>query len=162
MWEEVANDLVKQGIVIHMNKKIIKLHLDVLEKKSQIKSITIEDKNGEQKIKNYDYVISTMPISELVEGMISDKLDEIFPIEIRNIATNLPYRDFITVGLLLNSLKDPSGDKIDDTWIYVQESDVKLGRLQIFNNWSPSLVSDQKKYWVGLEYFCNRGDKLWT
>ena len=102
-----------------------------------------------------------MPISELVEGIISDKLDEIFPEDLRNIASNLPYRDFITVGLLLNSLKDPSGDRIDDTWIYVQESDVKFGRLQIFNNWSPHLVSDQRKYWVGLEYFCNRGDKLW-
>ena len=162
MWEEVANDLIKKGIVIHMNKKIIQLHLDVLEETSQIQSITIEDKNGEKQIENYDYVISTMPISELVEGIISDKLDKIFPKEIRNIASNLPYRDFITVGLLLNSLQDPSGDRIDDTWIYIQESDVKFGRLQIFNNWSPHLVSDQKKYWVGLEYFCNRGDKLWS
>jgi len=162
MWEEVANDLIKQGIVIHMNKKIVQLSLDVLEETSQIKSITIEDKNGEKEVQNYDYVISTMPISELVEGIISDKIDTIFPKEIKNIASNLPYRDFITVGLLLKSLKDPSGDKIDDTWIYVQESDVQFGRLQIFNNWSPYLVSDQTKFWVGLEYFCNREDKLWT
>ena len=70
MWEEVAKDLIKQGIVIHMNKKIIKLHLDVLEETSQIKSITIEDKNGKQQIENYDYVISTMPISELVEALL--------------------------------------------------------------------------------------------
>ena len=162
MWEEVANDLRKQGIVIHMNKKVIKLDLDISGKTSQIKSITIEDIKGEKQIENYDYVISTMPICELVEGIISDKLDEIFPKEIRKIASDLPYRDFITVGLLLKSLKDPSGCKIDDTWIYVQESDVKIGRLQIFNNWSPYLVSDSTKFWVGLEYFCNQGDKLWT
>ena len=162
MWEEVANDLRQEGIVIHMNQEVIQLHLDILGKSSQVNSITIKDKNGKEHTEKYDYVISTMPVNELVEGFVSDKLDEFFPKEIRNIASELPYRDFITVGLLLNSLKDPSGNIIDDTWIYVQESDVKFGRLQIFNNWSPHLVSDQKKYWVGLEYFCNRGDQLWT
>ena len=162
MWEEVANDLRKQGILIHMNKKVIEVHLNILEERNEVKSITTEDITGAKQIGYYDYVISTMPISELVEGIKSDNLDKLFSKNIKEIAINLPYRDFITVGLLLNTLKDPTGDNIDDTWIYVQESDVKVGRLQIFNNWSPYLVSDNSKFWVGLEYFCNRGDKLWN
>ncbi len=33
--------------------------------------------------------------------------------------------------------------------------------LQIFNNWSPYLVSDASKVWIGLEYFCYDTDELW-
>ena len=82
----------------------------------------------------------------------------------RAIAEGLVYRDFITVGLLVDGLKisDPSGGLVKDNWIYIQEPDVKVGRLQIFNNWSPYLVADPTKVWIGLEYFCNEGDDLWS
>src|SRR5207253_2260735 len=75
----------------------------------------------------------------------------------------LVYRDFITVGLLLDRLllTEPDGAPVRDNWIYIQEPDVLVGRLQIFNNWSPWLVADRSKTWVGLEYFCNEGDELW-
>lgn len=79
------------------------------------------------------------------------------------------YRDFITVGLLLKELKIKNNTKIKtlngivpDSWIYIQEDDVKVGRLQIFNNWSPYLVKDKTNVWLGLEYFCNEGDELWS
>jgi protoporphyrinogen oxidase len=69
------------------------------------------------------------------------------------------------VGVLLDKMlvKDPKSKNmlIKDNWIYVQESDVKVGRLQIFNNWSPYLVSDPSKIWLGMEYFCSEGDDLW-
>ena len=76
------------------------------------------------------------------------------------------YRDFITVGLLVKGLKlrEPgglAGQLIQDNWIYVHEKDVKVGRLQIFNNWSPFLVADPEKVWLGVEYFCSEGDNLW-
>jgi protoporphyrinogen oxidase len=52
---------------------------------------------------------------------------------------------------------------VPDTWIYVQERDVKLGRIQVFNNWSPYLVNDlENTVWMGLEYFCNEQDHIWT
>ena len=76
---------------------------------------------------------------------------------------------FITVGLLLEKLKLKNDTKIrtinnivPDNWIYIQEADVKVGRLQIFNNWSPYMVKDKDKIWIGLEYFCNEGDQLWN
>ena len=58
-------------------------------------------------------------------------------------------------------MKETDGGLLKDTWIYVQEPDVILGRLQIFNNWSPYLVSDPTKVWIGLEYFCYDTDDLW-
>jgi protoporphyrinogen oxidase len=58
-------------------------------------------------------------------------------------------------------LKEPSGELVRDNWIYVQEPDVLVGRLQIFNNWSPAMVADPGKVWIGLEYFCNETDDIW-
>ena len=107
-----------------------------------------------------------MPLKELVHAFGEN---EVTP-AVWQAADGLPYRDFITVGLLVKRLKltAPPGirtyeGRIPDTWIYVQERDVHIGRLQIFNNWSPYLVKDYKeKIWLGLEYFCNAGDELWT
>ena len=114
--------------------------------------------------KNADYVISTMPVRDLIRSLGDD-----IPESVRRVAEGLTYRDFITVGLLLKRLKvkNASGiktvnDLIPDNWIYVQESDVKLGRIQVFNNWSPYMVKDKDTVWIGLEYFCNYGDELWT
>jgi protoporphyrinogen oxidase len=76
----------------------------------------------------------------------------------------------MTAGLLLRKMKgaanpgnrnSPNGMP-PDNWIYIQEPDVKIGRLQIFNNWSPSMVADPNTIWLGLEYFCREGDGLWT
>jgi protoporphyrinogen oxidase len=118
---------------------------------------------GATEVRRGDYFFSTMPIQELVAG-----LDAEVPESIRRIAEGLVYRDFITVGLLVQKLRirglarhgQPEG-LVPDNWIYVQEPDVRLGRLQIFNNWSPALVRDPGTVWLGLEYFCDRGDELW-
>jgi protoporphyrinogen oxidase len=105
-----------------------------------------------------DYFFSTMPVKDLVAGIHPQA-----PESIREVAAGLVYRDFITVGLLCDKFKlsDPSGELVKDNWIYIQEPDVLVGRLQIFNNWSPSMVADPAKVWVGLEYFCNETDSLW-
>ena len=105
-----------------------------------------------------------MPVKDLIL-CLSDAVPE----AVKNIAKGLIYRDFITVGLLLKKLKISNNTKIKttnniipDNWIYVQEGDVKLGRIQIFNNWSPYLVKDEHTVWIGLEYFCDEGDELWS
>jgi protoporphyrinogen oxidase len=90
--------------------------------------------------------------------------------QISRIADDLPYRDFMTAGLLLRRM-NPTADRRDrrtpngmppDNWIYIQEPDVRIGRLQVFNNWSPALVADPATIWLGLEYFCRKGDDLWS
>jgi len=105
-----------------------------------------------------------MPIKELINAMGNN-----VSTTVKEIANGLQYRDFITVGLLLNKLKIKNRTNIPtlnnivpDNWIYIQDKDVKVGRLQIFNNWSPYMVADSNKVWIGLEYFCNEGDDLWS
>jgi protoporphyrinogen oxidase len=85
------------------------------------------------------------------------------PAEVVEVSEGLMYRDFITVGLLASKLTvtEKDGTPLKDNWIYIQEPDVMVGRLQIFNNWSPWLVSSKDKVWIGLEYFCNDTDPLW-
>ena len=104
-----------------------------------------------------DIFISSMPIQDLIAGM--DGCDNT---EVQRIAAGLPYRDFVTVGLLVNKLNlvnqtgTPTlGNIVPDCWIYVQDKGVKLGRIQIFNNWSPYMVEKpEETVWIGLEYFC--------
>jgi protoporphyrinogen oxidase len=85
------------------------------------------------------------------------------PTEVTEVSEGLMYRDFITVGLLASRLavQEKDGATLKDNWIYIQEPDVVVGRLQIFNNWSPWLVASPDKVWIGLEYFCNETDDLW-
>jgi protoporphyrinogen oxidase len=109
-----------------------------------------------------DYFFSTAPIQELMRWF-----DVPPPENVREVSEGLVYRDFMTVGLLMSSLKihdeTPQGKKlISDNWIYIQEPDVLLGRLQIFNNWSPFMVANPSHVWLGLEYFCNQSDALWN
>jgi len=162
MWEEVADIVKKRGAEIYLNYEIIGL-------KSFGKKITeVKVKNlvtGEVKTQSGDYFFSTMPIKGLI-----DNLEPKAPAEVLKVAEGLMYRDFITVGLLLKTLKiknktniRTANNLVPDNWIYIQEPDVKIGRLQIFNNWSPYLVKDvDNTIWMGLEYFCTEGDELWN
>jgi protoporphyrinogen oxidase len=95
-----------------------------------------------------------MPVKDLIAMLRPDDT------HIANIAADLPYRSFMTVGLLLRSMRGRPAPP--DNWIYIQESDVRIGRLQIFNNWSPALVADPSTVWLGLEYFCDQDDDLWA
>jgi protoporphyrinogen oxidase len=154
LWEHVA-DLVREGGgEIHMGWKVDRIHCDG----EKVVSVEAMNEIGERKTFAGDYFLSTMPMRELVRA-----LDASVPENVREVSEGLEYRDFITVGLLVDRLKvkEPDGGLLKDTWIYVQEPDVLLGRLQIFNNWSPYLVADPTKVWIGLEYFCYDSDPLW-
>lgn len=158
LWEEVAERVQARGGQIHLNTGINKLFS---ADGNQITAVEICN-SFTQEIEEVegDFFISTMPIKELIRGLQAH-----VPSEVREISEGLIYRDFITVGLLVEklSLRDAKkGEKlIQDNWIYVQEPDVSLGRIQIFNNWSTYLVQDPSKVWLGLEYFCNESDNLW-
>ncbi len=159
LWEYVADDIRKMGGVIQMERKVVGIRVE----NNRVVSVTAEH-NGEQSEYFCDYCLSTMPIKDLVNGITGDKPTD----EVRRIANELPYRDFMTVGLLVDKLKIKNtttirtvGNIVPDTWIYIQEPDVKLCRLQIFNNWSPYMVADPTKVWIGLEYMCSDQDDIW-
>lgn len=160
MWEQVAERVQERGGEIHYRHRVVGLEV----KDGTIGALRVLDEDtGEIRRVPGDYVISSMPIKDLVAG-----LDPPAPANVREIAVNLPYRDFIIVGVLVSGMRPHAGTSTGthshmppDNWIYVQESDVLVGRLQVFNNWSPAMVADQDHVWLGLEYFCSEGDALW-
>lgn len=161
MWESVAEIIKSKGAEINVNKKIIGINFQ----NDKIESVLVEDiVTGELTEHRADYFISSMPVKDLVKALGNKA-----PQKVQETAEGLKYRDFMTVGLLLDKLKIKNASKIPtinniipDNWIYIQEKEVKLGRLQIFNNWSPYLVKNSDNVWLGLEYFCNEGDELWN
>lgn len=157
LWEHVAEQITQMGGEICMGWRVEQVHVDG----KRVRGVTAVSGTGERRIFEGDYFLSTMPMRELVQAV--DSAACAVPKNVREVAEGLQYRDFITVGLLCDRLKvkEPDGGLLKDTWIYVQEPDVLLGRLQIFNNWSPHLVSDPAKVWIGLEYFCYDTDELW-
>jgi protoporphyrinogen oxidase len=159
-WELVVEKIKAKGGQVNLEHKIIGFE----NQNGKFNSVTIRnEKTGEEKKVIGEYIFSTMPVKELIEGMQN------VPQNVKQVADGLCYRDFITVGLLAKKLKIKNNTNIKtvnnivpDNWIYIQEKDVKIGRLQIFNNWSPYMVASEDSVWLGLEYFCNEGDEIWN
>lgn len=159
LWETVAKRIEEMGGTVIMRANVT----TVKTKGDKATGVVYETKDGEKRL-SADYVISSMPLRDLTLSLDAD-----VPEDIKEIADGLPYRDFVTVGLLVKklNLKNETniktlGNIVPDCWIYVQDTDVKLGRIQIFNNWSPYMVKNpDKNIWIGLEYFCNEGDDFW-
>ena len=157
LWETVQDDIEKMGGKIQLNSKVV----GITHTNNKVESVTLENKD----VLKADYFISSMPIKDLFESF-THKPDQ----KLMDIATGLPYRDFITIGILVPKLAlvnttdiKTLNNIVPDCWIYVQDTTVKLGRIQIFNNWSPYLVKDiDHTVWIGLEYFCTENDDFWN
>ena len=151
MWEEVARRVTKLGGTIHLRHRVVAMER-VADK---VISVDVFDKTaGAVRRVLCDHFLSSIPVKDLIAMLRPDDT------RVAKIAADLPYRSFMTVGLLLRSMRGRAAPA--DNWIYIQESDVRIGRLQIFNNWSPALVADPSNVWLGLEYFCDQGDDLWA
>jgi protoporphyrinogen oxidase len=161
LWEEVARQIKEKGAELHLKSAVV----GVQTSEGMVTGISVKDGvTGLITEHKCDFLISTMPVRELIQAMHPEP-----PAGVRAVANGLQYRDFITVGVLLKKMKIRNETRIPtvnnivpDNWIYIQERDVKLGRLQIFNNWSPYLVQNPDTVWVGLEYFCTEGDEFWN
>lgn len=162
LWECVGDEAEKLGVSIWKGQDVV----GICMKGDCVHSLRIRDvASGEERDEYTDFVISSTSVQELIR-----KMGDTVPERVKQVADGLVYRDFMTVGVLVNKLRLKSKQMnttvgehgvVPDNWIYVQENDVKVGRLQIFNNWSPYLVADNSKTWVGMEYFVNEGDDLW-
>jgi len=160
LWEEVARKVEEMGGKIYLNQQV----QDIYTVDKEVCSIhTLNTKSGELRLFEGDYFFSSMPVQELIAGM-----NERAPENVKEVAAGLQYRDFINVGILLRHLSAPSKDgtynKLDlkDNWIYIQERDVKVGRLMIYNNWGGGMIKDPNTVWIGMEYFCNKTDDFWA
>ena len=160
LWELTAKEIQSMGGTILMNAKVVKILKD---ENNKITGLVYEQDEKSVTL-NGDVVISSMPVKDLVAGMND------VPEEFTAIAKGLPYRDYMTVGVLVPALKlknetkiKTMGNIVPDNWVYVHDRNVKMGRFQIYNNWSPYMVKELDKHvWVGLEYFCNEGDEMWS
>ena len=160
LWQVVAERIAEKGGEVRLKQRVAGL----THSGDRITALTVLDEaTGRRERLEPDFVISTMPVQDLVAG-----LEPAAPTAVRQIADGLVYRDFRTAGLLLERLELGGGTtaaelagRVPDNWIYIQEPGVKVGRLQIFNNWSPHMVADPDKILVGLEYFGTAGDSLW-
>ena len=159
LWETVAEEIKAKGGKIVMGAETLGLNTE----EGRVRSLRYRDAEDEHEIEA-DAFFSSMPIKDLVAGMND------VPEDVARVAAGLPYRDYVTVGLLVDrlNLKNETqhktlGNIVPDCWIYVQDTNVKVGRIQIFNNWSPYMVADpEHTVWIGLEYFCDEGDDFWN
>jgi protoporphyrinogen oxidase len=161
MWEEVARRIAERGGDVFLNHRVVGIERTDL----RVTAVQVRDeKTLAVRRMPCDYFISTVPVRDLI------RLLEPGDAQLLRIAAGLPYRDFMTVGLLLRRMTLPRNRQTlasenglpPDNWVYIQEPDVRIGRLQVFNNWSPSMVADPATIWLGLEYFCRDGDDLWS
>jgi len=156
LWEEVARQVVEMGGKIHLHQDIQRIYTG----EGTVQSvITVNTDTGEIGAWEGDYFFSTMPVQELIADM-----GDCVPTDIQEIAAGLQYRDFINVGILLKQMSDKDGKRLElkDNWIYIQERDVKVGRLMIYNNWGGGMIKDPSTTWIGMEYFCNKTDAFWA
>jgi protoporphyrinogen oxidase len=155
LWEAVAARVLEQGGRIMLGHEVVGLRIEG----GEISDVRIADgAGGHDEVIHPDFVLSSMPLCDLVARIEGEGPPE----AVSCVARELPYRDFLIVGLLVRRMKlaGAGQSRIPDNWLYVQERDVRLGRLQVFNNWSPYLVEDGRHTWLGLEYFCSEGDEV--
>lgn len=146
LWERTAQIVSEQGSEVCLNTEVLCVH----HQRGRVIGVTLRRDGIEERI-DVDALISTMPISELIV-----RLDPPAPIDVRQAASRLTYRDFLTVALIVNR-----ADLFPDNWIYVHAPEVQVARIQNFKNWSADMVPDPRKSCLGLEYFCMAGDALW-
>ncbi len=146
MWEAAQREICDSGGKVHLNAGVVRVH----RKGNQIDRVVYGNNSEEREISSRLF-ISSMPLPELIK-----RLDPPAPVEIQEAAAQLKHRDFLTVCLILDE-----AELFPDNWIYVHQPDVRVARIQNYKNWSRSMLADEEKSSLGLEYFCNQGDSLW-
>ena len=146
MWDSAADLVQKHGGRVKLNSKVSRF----TKKGNKIISVLIKS-NGSIQETAGDYFLSSVPLKELIESIAPPA-----PNDVLRAANKLKYRDFFTVGLIINKAQI-----FPDNWIYIHSPEVKVGRIQNFKNWSPEMVPDSQTTSLGLEYFCFSTDDIW-
>jgi protoporphyrinogen oxidase len=147
MWDACRHRIEDAG-----GRVVLKSRISAIRHDGQSVTELVVDGDGGCGVTCASHVISTMPVRNLIRA-----LSPAAPPEIRAAAERLKYRDFMTVAVIVDQ-----AEVFPDNWIYIHEPSVRVGRIQNFKNWSPEMVPDSRLTCLGLEYFCNAGDDLWT
>lgn len=148
MWEAVAQRIEERGGKVLLNSEVIRVEADA---QRRITAVVFRQNGVEQRIQGTHFIAS-MPITTLVKGISPGA-----PQHVLSAADRLKYRDFLTVCLIIRRKR-----LFEDNWIYIHEPSVLVGRIQNYGNWSPDMVPDHSCSSLGLEYFCNKGDAVWS
>jgi protoporphyrinogen oxidase len=148
MWEAARDRIQQAGGAVHLDRRVARIEHDG----EAVHAFVAQDSYGSETRYHGRHFISTMPLRNLIRAM-----SPAAPTSVLQAASSLKYRDFLTVVLIVEGT-----DIFPDTWIYIHEPEVRLGRVQNFRNWSPELVPDPSRSSLGLEYFCFEGDDLWA
>lgn len=143
MWERMAEQLRRDGVEIFTESAVERIEWSP----GRVEAVTAAGRRFQP-----DQVISTLALKDLIQF-----LQPAPPTELQRAGELLRYRDFLIVALMVRGQ-----DLFPDNWIYVHDPEVRVGRIQNFNNWSPEMSPDPMVTSLGLEYFCSRGDALWS
>jgi len=147
MWNTAKKLIEQKGGSVELNAPVVQIN----RKNDKIVSAMIKNNDSHQEVSG-DHFLSAIPLRDLVQAIKPDA-----PVEVLKAAQDLKYRDFFTVGLIIDK---PS--IFPDNWIYIHSPEVQVGRIQNFKNWSPEMVSDSQMTTLGLEYFCFDTDEIWN
>jgi protoporphyrinogen oxidase len=148
MWEAMQAYVQGHGGEVRMRADVI----EVRHEGGRVLSFVVEDHEGRREEVDGTHFIASMPVSELIAKMRPPP-----PADVLEAAKSLKYRDFLTVCLVVDH-----PDLFPDNWIYIHSPEVSMGRLQNFKNWSPFMLADPHKTSLGVEYFVNENDHLWS
>ena len=147
MWERCQDLVEAAGTKVLMDTRV-----RLIRHQNGRATAVVAETDGARTEYPASAVISSMPISQIVEAM-----DPPAPEGVRRAASDLYYRDFLTVALVVPAASVPW----DDNWIYIHDTQVKTMRIQNFGSWSPYLVKDGRNV-LGLEYTVEEGDQDWN
>jgi protoporphyrinogen oxidase len=147
MWERAAQQVQAFGGTVTLRSVVTAVHRE----NGRAVGVTVADRAHGPRRVPADHIISSMPLSSLVQAM-----DPPAPAAVVAAASELRYRDFLTVALVV-----PAELSFPDNWIYIHDPGVRVGRIQNFGSWSPYLVKEARTC-LGLEYFVFEGDDLWS
>lgn len=157
MWRRASDKIQEMGGKLFTNSDVTRINIEG----NRVLSVNIH--NNSEPVE-CDFLFSSMPIPALINALSGIEV----PAEVKEIADNLPFRDYITTGILLekleitdNSTRKTINNQFTDNWIYIQDKSVRVGRIYFMNNFSPYMVRDKSKILIGAEYFCTEGDDLW-
>ena len=147
LWTAVQEKVEARGGSVCLNSNVV----GIRRQGNRIVGVDVTQNGRVITLPGTDFV-SSMPITQFLEWLNPPP-----PPAVLEAARRLSYRDFLTVCLILDR-----EELFPDNWIYIHDPNVQVGRIQNYKNWSPDMVPDLGKTSLGLEYFCNEGDALWS
>ena len=146
VWHRFQEEIDKGGGTVALHSSAQRLKHD----HTRITHIRF-DRQGRDEQWPVRHLISSIPLPRLLS-----LLDPAPPEPVLHAARRLCFRAFVLVMLIVKKSASPP-----DQWIYVHDRHVRVGRIQYVHNWSAAMVAESGSSLIGMEYFCNQGDRLW-